>query len=331
MNSLSGVNASGPLISLHDVHPLEVGDAADRVLEQRLEPLPVLGEELPVEVRRDPVERPRRRVALVAAHDQPARLRPEVDEQRGIAHRRHVGGEAGRLGDEVLVRHRDERHVDSRERAELLREHPARVDDHLGLDRALVGDDAEDAAALDRDLGDAGVGVDLGAAAPRALGEREGELRRVDVAVGGEEGRAEDALGRHRREEPLRLLRRDQLEGEAEGLRPAGLAGELLQPLRGGREPERADLAPAGLELDLGAEGPVQLDRAHHHLRERERAAQLPDEPGGVEGRARREVGAVDEDGVRPAELGQPVEDRAAPDPASDHDDPRPVPHRGRL
>ena len=62
------------------------------------------------------------------------------------------------------------------ERADLLREHPARVDDDVGLDLALVGDDSGDAAALDRDRGDARVLVDLGAAAPRALGEREGEL-----------------------------------------------------------------------------------------------------------------------------------------------------------
>ena len=321
----------GPVDQLHDVHPLESGDAADRVLEQRLEPLPVLGEQLAVEVRRDPVERPGGRVALVAAHDQPARLGAEVDEQRRVAHRRHVGRQAGRLRDEVLVRHRDQRHVDARERPELLREHAARVDDHLCLDRPLVGDHADDATALDGDLRDAGVREDLGPAAPRALGEREGELRGVDVAVRGEEGSAEHTLGGHRREQPLRLLRRDQLEREAERLRPAGLAGKLLEPFRGGREPERADLAPAGLEVDLGAERAVQLDRAHHHLRQRERAAQLSHEACRVEGRARGEVGAVDEDGVRPAELGQPVEDRAAPDPASDHDDSRPVSHPGRL
>ena len=75
MNSPSGVNASGPLISLITSASLERRHADDRVLHQLLEPRPVLGEQLAVEVRRDPVERPRRRVALVAAHDQAARLR----------------------------------------------------------------------------------------------------------------------------------------------------------------------------------------------------------------------------------------------------------------
>ena len=46
-----------------------------------------------------------------------------------------------------------------------------------------------------------------------AFGEREGELRGVDVAVGREIGGAEDALDRHRRKELLRVRGGDQLEG----------------------------------------------------------------------------------------------------------------------
>ena len=74
-------------------------------------------------------------------------------------------------------------------------------------------------------------GGDLRPAPPRPLGERERELARVDVAVGGQEGGAEHAVRRHRREERLRLLGRDQLEREAERLRPAGLPRDLLHPL----------------------------------------------------------------------------------------------------
>ncbi len=67
------------------------GHADDGVLEELLEARPVLVEQARVEVGRDPFETPRRAVALVAAHDEPARLRTEVDEQRRVAHRRHVG------------------------------------------------------------------------------------------------------------------------------------------------------------------------------------------------------------------------------------------------
>ena len=40
------------------------------------------------------------------------------------------------------MRHRDDGDVDAGERADLAREHPARVDDDLGLDLAAVGLDA---------------------------------------------------------------------------------------------------------------------------------------------------------------------------------------------
>ena len=226
------------------------------------------------------------------------------------------------------MRHRDDRDVDARERAELLREHAARVDDDLGLDLAAVGDDAGDAAAARRDRGHARAGADLGAAAARALGERERELARVDVAVGGEVGRAEHALGRHRREQPLRLLGRDELERQPERLRPARLARELLHALLRRGEAQRADLLPARLQADLVGERAVEVDRVHHHPRQRQRAAQLPDEPGRVEGRAGRQVGPLDEHDVVPAEPRQPVEDRAAAHAAADDDGARTVRHR---
>ena len=115
-----------PVDQPHDLHLLERRHPAEGVLEQRLEAGPVLLEQLAVEIRRDPVERPRRRVALVAADDEAARLGPEVDEERRVAHRRHLERQPARPGDEVLVRHRHDRDVHAGERAELPREHPAR-------------------------------------------------------------------------------------------------------------------------------------------------------------------------------------------------------------
>ena len=204
-----------------DLHLLERRHAADRVLEQRLEAGPVLLEQLAVEVGRDPVERPRRRIALVAAHHEAAGLGAEVDEERGVAHRRHVERQAARAGDEILVRHRHDRDGDAGEPPELGGEHAAGVDDDLRLDVALVGGDADDAAPLDRDRRHPRVRRDLGAVATRSFGERERELRRVDVAVGGQIRRAEHALGGHRREERLRLGGRDQLQRRARTSSPS--------------------------------------------------------------------------------------------------------------
>ncbi len=310
----------GAVDQLHDLGVLEGRHTDDCVRHELLEALPVLGEELPVEVGRDAVERPRRRLALVAAHHEPAGLPAEIDEETRVAHRRHVERHVHRARDEVLVRHRDDRHLDPCERAKFPCENPAGVDHDLRFDRALVGLDADYPPVLDPDRGDARVRVDLRAAAAGALGERERELARVDVAVGGEVGRAEHAVGRHGREHLLRPLRGDELQRQPERLRPAGLARELLHPFLGGRKPQRADLVPAGLEVDLLAERPVELDRVHHHPRQRERAAQLADEPGRVEGRAARQVGALDQDDVVPAQARKPVEDRGAADTAADDD-----------
>ena len=328
MNSPSGVNASGPLISRTTSISSSPGTRRTAFSSSGSKRGQSSSSSRLLKSERDAVERPRRGIALVAAHDEPARLRPEVDEERRVAHRRHVERQAGRAGDEVLVRHRHDRDVHACERAELLREDPARVDDDVRLDLALVGGDARDAAALDVDRGHAGVRLDLGAALPRTRGEGERELRGVDIAVGGEIRGAENALGGHRREELLRFGGGDQLERQAEGLRPAGLPRDLLHPLRRRREPKRSDLAPAGLEPDLVADRAIEVDARHHHLRQRERAAQLADEPCGVKRRARRQVGALDEDHVVPAEPREPVEDRAAADAAADHHRSRPGSHR---
>ena len=237
-------------------------------------------------------------MALVAAHHQPARVLAEVDQEVGIAHRREVVVRTAarsarqRLRDEVLVRHRDERHPHPGHPADLGREHPARVDDDLGLDAAAVGLHAPHAAALDVDRGDARVRVDVAAGLARALGERVGQQARVEVAVGRQPRRPEHAVDRHQREALERLLGREQLEREPERLRPAGLAAGLLPALRRGGEPEPAALDPAAVER------PVELDRVHHHPRQRDRSAQLPDEPGGVEGRAARELVAIDQHDV---------------------------------
>ena len=307
---------------LRDRHLVHHRHAAARVDRDLLEAVPVLLEQAAVEVGGDRVdaagvERPRRRVALVAAHHEPAGVLAEVDEEVGVAHGREVlvaESLAERLGDEVLVRHRHERDAHARHAADLGREHAAGVDHHLGLDVPAVGLDAAHAAAGDVDRGHARVGVDVAAALARALGERVGQQARVEVAVGRQPRGAEHAVGGHEREALLRLLGGEQLERQPERLRPARLAARLLPALGRGRQPQPAALDPAAVER------PVELDRVHHHPRQRHRAAQLPDEPRRVERRAGRQLRALDEHHVLPAQLGEVVGDRAAAHaPADDH------------
>ena len=136
MNSLSGVNASGPLIIR--LTPASAIAGTRRIAPAMicLEPRPVGREELAVEVGRDAVERPRRGVPLVAAHAQPADLLAEVDEVVRVAQLGQAGVDAlDRLGEEVLVGHRDDRDRHARQPADLRREHAAGVDHDVGCDR----------------------------------------------------------------------------------------------------------------------------------------------------------------------------------------------------
>ena len=114
--ALGPVDHAGHADLLHHRHP------PAGVLDDLLESVPVLLEQAAVEVGRDrvqaarSVEEGRRAVALVAAHDQPAALLAEIDQQVGIpqGRQRVVGiALAERLGDEVLVRHRHHRHPDA--------------------------------------------------------------------------------------------------------------------------------------------------------------------------------------------------------------------------
>ena len=141
-----------------------------------------------------------------------------------------------RLGEEVLVGHRDDRHGHADQPADLRGEHPAGVDDDVGADlRSLApvfDRHAGDPAAIRADGDDPGLRADPGAALPGAGSQRVGETRRIQPAVGRQPDSAEDAIGRHEREAVLRLLRRDEVERQAERLGPAGLAAQLLEPLR---------------------------------------------------------------------------------------------------
>ena len=99
---------------------------------------------------------------------------------------------------------------------------------------------------------------------------------------------------------------------------PAGLALELLEAGPARREPQGSDLVPRGIDAGLGRQPPVQLDAVHHHPRQRHGAPQLPDEPGAVERRARRQLRAVQQHDVGPAPLREVVRDRRPADPAAD-------------
>ena len=320
---LRAVEQLAHLRALHRRHP------PDRVGQQLVEPLPVLGQQLRLEPIRHPVQRPGGGIALVAAHDQAAHLGAPVDEVVGIAQRRQrLQRRVERLGDQELVGVGDDRHVDADHAGDLWCVHAAGVDHDVGADRALVGYHLVHAAVLQTDLEHPRALLDLSPAQACAVGQREGQLAGVEVAVLGQERRPQHAVGRHRREQRLRLVGRDQLHRQAEALRPARLPLQLLHARLRGGQPQPTQLVPAGVLAGLALEVGVQADRVLHHLGQADGRAQLSDQPGGVPGRAVREAVLLDQHDVAPAHLRQVVEDAAAAHTTTDHHRPRLTPHR---
>ena len=82
-----------------------------------------------------------------------------------------------RLGNDVQMGHGHDRQVEADHLANFGAPLPGGVDDDLGLDRALVGDDFADAAILEVDLLHVGVEEDLGAAVLGANCQSIGEAR----------------------------------------------------------------------------------------------------------------------------------------------------------
>ena len=231
--------------------------------------------------------------------------------------------------------HRDDRDRHARQPADLRREHPAGIDDDVGRDRlapaAVLDLDAGHPSAIRDDRNDPGVGPDLRAALPGARGQGLGQAGRIEPAVGREPDGPEDAVGRHEREAVARLRGRNQLQRQPERPRPADLALELLEAGLGRRQPERPDLVPRGIDAGLVAKAPVQVGAVHHHLGQGHGAAQLANEAGRVERRARGQLGPVDQDDVAPAKLGEVVGDRRPADAAPDDHRPGVLNHGASL
>ena len=321
-----GGEGLGAVDHARDLHVLHLGNAAARVDHDLLEAVPVVLQKAAVEVRRDPVEsgavavqEGRRGLPLVASHHQAAGVLAEVDQQVRVSQRgQGVLGiaVAEGLGHQVLVRHRYYRYAHAGEPPELGGEHSAGDHHRLGLHVAAVGAHPGHPSALGVDPRNPGGGEDPGAPLACALGQRVGQLGRVEPAVGGQPGRAQHPLGGHQREQLGGALGAHQFQREPERVRPPGLAAQLLHALLARGQPEAAALHPAAVVPQLS----VQLDRVHHHAGQRHRAPQLAAQAGRVEGRARGELVAVDQQHVLVAELGQVIGDRRSSD-APAHDD----------
>ena len=155
----------------------------------------------------------------------------------------------------------------------------------------------------------------------RALGERHGDVGGRGLAVGRQEGRADDVVDLHQRPQILRLLRRQQMHLEPERGGGGRLALHLGPALGIAGEPQAAVPLPAGREAGLLLERVIERDRVAEQLGDVGARAQLADEPGGMPGRAGGQLAPLEQQHVGQAHLAEMIGHRAADDAAADDDD----------
>ena len=316
-------------------HILDAGFAEDRHpgdgrLDMRLEPLQVAGEQLLAEIVRHAVHEAGRRARLIGAEDQPVAFLAEIVGGVALPQHRHLRqplGMAGRqrrvgVGDDILVLHRDDGHVDPDHRQRLAAPGARRRHDMFGDDLALVRDDPPGAVRLRPDIHNLRVAVDFRAAGAGAGRKRIGQIDRGHMAVMRVEEGAHQALRVRQRPERTNLIEPDHLERHADGVRRAAIFAVLVHAVAIGREPEIAGDVKAHILPGLGFERLVEIDRvfvdladAVAHVEERQQARRVP-------GGAGRQFGFFEQHGVGPTELCEMVGDRDADAAAADNHSP---------
>ena len=188
--------------------------------QDRLEPVHVLGKELPSPIERDALGPAGRRALLPAADGERFHIGLQIEDAVRVAERRRVVRDGDLLlGDDILVLDGARRERNAGHLADALGPDAGGVDDALAVDLALVREDALDAAAVEIEAGYENAFAEAGAAGPCTFDEGHRQRIGIDVAVGRNPGGADDAVERHPGKLVLRVLRRDLVGFEAETLR----------------------------------------------------------------------------------------------------------------
>ncbi len=267
---------------------------------------------------------------LIGADQQRVDLPPVVGRGSGVAdHRRvevaqllHLGHG---LGDEVLVDHRNDGHVQAHHGAELGGVAPGRVHHVFGCDAVSLPLDVADhlPAVVGKlvHIGDQRVAVDLAAQLPGAFDHGRGDAGRVGPAVVGGPAAHQHVGHVHERPvvEDLRGL--DQVVLDANQVEHPADVAEPVHLVAVERQADGAGAVPAtgqpGLLFDLG----VELGGHRMALGHVQAADEVGNETGGVPGGARRQFALLHQHRVGPALVGQVVEQARAHSPAADDHD----------
>ena len=176
---------------------------------------------------------------------------------------------------------------------------------------AVGGGDARDPDLLD----------DAGPAHPCALGQRQRDIARIGLPI----QRQVDAR-HHVRNLQMGVKRQHFAWGKlihvhAEGAGQGRLAQDLLAPLPGQRDGDRAALPQAGRQPGFRLKPGVKIGGIFRQPRHVLAGAQLTDQPRRMPGGARGQLLALEQQDVGPAELRQVIGDGTAGNAASDNDD----------
>ncbi len=311
-----------PVEELAHLRGLETRRAMDRSPHQRLELIPILGQQLELERFGDAARAPGLRHRLEAAHEQAADLFLVIDEPVGIAHHRQVRRHAwNALGHDVEMLRRMQRRGDAGLAPEVARP-LARAERHgLAGDLSGRGLEPDHAAIFSDEARDAHALANASAAGAGAFGERLREVRGVRLAVAGQPDRGEEIVGVHERPEPPRLGGRDELDLDAEAAGARHRALELDDALGRARDIDAAAGLPAGCLAGLRLERPVKLDAVAAHASHGAGRPHLADEARGVPSGPAGDPPLLQHQHVAPAELRQVIGEAAADDAAPDDHD----------
>ena len=224
-----------------------------------------------------------------------------------------------RVGNDVMVLHGEHGKLQAHHAADLARPQAAAVDDVLGVDAALVGLDVPGQIRTLADREHAGEPIDF---RPELAGRCRiglGGPGRVEVAaVGPPQGAGEELLLKQT-VESLGFLDRDDLGVHPEIASPAADQVQRIHlALVCGQHQPAVRVQPAGQAREV-LELAVEVDGVFLQARDVGVAVEGVHAAGGVPGGAGGEFALLDQHHVRPADLGQMVENADPDDAAPDH------------
>ena len=176
------------------------------------------------------------------------------------------------------------RQVDTRHPANLAGPQPGRVDDDLSFNSSVVGDDVGDAVALTDEIGDPNPFEHLASTGFQSFGVGVGEAVGVNVAVAGDEGRADQAGGRQQWVKLGGFARTEELHFEPEAAPGGGCPLQFEPAVLARRQAEAAHPFPPDVLSGLVGKRLEETGAVLHDPSEVGIGPELADQPYGMPG-----------------------------------------------